>query len=315
MRILILHSEPEEISSYLEGQLQGHELFWASEPEQVIPLLMEAEPEVVFSIKHSGFNGSFHAQALSYPSVRWFQVGGSGVDHLGSWDVSKVQVSNAAGVLAPFHAERAMAALLYLSTGISRALEAQGEKEWSPSSFETLLGKTLLILGYGKTGRELACRARRFGMKVVGVKRVVQEYYCSQAHEIHPLERLNELLEKAHVLSVNLPLNNTTRGLVGRAQLKRLPAGSFLLNASRGGVLCQESLLEALSSGNLRGAWLDVTDPEPLPPDSPLWSHPKILITAHCADLVSDYSLRFARFFCENLRRYEAGKELRNLLK
>lgn len=306
-----MHSEPGEIRDYLTAELAAHQLYWASAPGEVEPVLEEAQPEVVFSIKHSQFPGPFHAQAFDYPSVRWFQVGGSGYDHLASWDPRQKTVTNSAGVLAPFHAERAMASLLAMTCQVSGYLEEQKEKRWAPSRFSTLMGQTLLILGYGATGQELAKRAAAFGMRVLATRRNPSP--CQWA-EVFPLSELPQLWPLAQVLSLNLPLNAQTRGSVGREELRQLPEGSYLLNASRGGVLCEESLLWALDEGPLAGAWLDVTATEPLPADSPLWHHPKILLTPHCADQVHDFPLRFARFFVENMRRYQRGEPLERVV-
>lgn len=311
MNILVLHSEPEELRRYLESELKGHKLHWASSPGEVGPQLEVAQPEVVFSIKHSQFPGPFHAQAFLHPTVRWFHVGGSGYDHLPSWNQAEKIVTNSAGILAPFHGERAMAALLAMTTGVADSLRAQSEQRWAPGRFPTLQGRNLLIVGYGATGRQLAKRAVAFGMRVVGVQRRPRP--CEWAAVESPAE-LPDLWSQAQVLSLNLPLDESTHGSIGRPQLEQLPEGSFLLNASRGGVLCEESLLWALDEGPLSAAWLDVTRTEPLPTESPLWHHPKVLLTPHCADQVQDFPLRFARFFVENFRRFELGKPLERVV-
>lgn len=306
-----MHSEPEEVRDYLTAELVEHQLYWASGPSDVEPVLEEANPEVVFSIKHSEFPGPHHARAFEYPTVRWFQVGGSGYDHLPSWAPDQKTVTNSAGVLAPFHAERAMASLLAMTCRVSGYLQEQKEKRWAPGRFATLMGQTLLILGYGATGQELAKRASAFGMRVLAVRR---NPVASPFAEVFPLSELPHLWSQAQVLSLNLPLTAQTRGSVARQQLEQLPEGSHLLNASRGGVLCEESLLWALDEGPLAGAWLDVTATEPLPPDSHLWHHPKIMLTPHCADQVQDFPLRFARFFVENVRRYQRGQPLERVV-
>ena len=312
MKILLLHDNPCDFEEFLREDCSSHQLYWATGPEQVEALLPEVEPEVVFSIKHSAFPGEYHRPALHFPSVRWFQVGGSGYEHLGSWDPSKVQVSNCAGALAPFHAERAMAALLALSTGLPHLWEQQKERLWQATRFGTLQGKTLLIVGFGSTGQELALRAKAFGMKVIGVRRRPQAHPA--ADEVHPPEHLPELWERAQVLSLNTPLSEATRHLIDREVLRVLPQGCLLLNASRGDVVDQEALLEALLRGPLGGAWLDVCSPEPLPSESVLWSLPNVIITPHCADQVENFPLRYAQVFVRNLELYTQGRPLLHLL-
>lgn len=313
MRILVLHSEPSEIEDFLRQELKEHELYWATCSEEVDATLSAARPEVVFSIKHSGFPGSDHAKAFRYPTVRWFHIGGSGWDHLWPWWNDVVTVTNSAGDLAPFHAERAMAALLALTTGLPRFLRRQNEKCWEPSRFSTLLDKTLLIVGFGRTGFELGVRAHAFGMNVMAVNRSRREG-DPWVTESFAMSELPRLWPRADVVSLNVPLNEETRGLVGREQLALMPRGSYLLNGSRGGVLCESALIEALEE-RLAGAWLDVTATEPLSRNSPLWDHPRVILTPHCADQVDDFPLRFARSFVDNFRRYENGEPLLRVVK
>lgn len=311
-RILVLHDEPQDFREWLEGELDFCNLWWATNPEEVAEKIEQASPEVVFSIKHSQFPGPSHLPALNCPTVKWFHVGGSGTEHLGVWNRDRVQVTNSAGVLAPFHGERAMAALLYLTTGLKELSCCQLESQWRPTRFTTLVGKTLLVVGLGATGKELAKRARAFGMKVIGVRRSG----CPDptADQTFPLEMLPQLWPQADVLSLNVPHTTDTERLLDRAVLDTLKPGCILLNGSRGKVVDQEALIECLDENHLGGVWLDVTDPEPLPPDSPLWCHPKVVITPHCADQVEDFPLRFAKFFCTNLRLYQSGEPLQNLL-
>lgn len=287
----------------------GHDLFWASDEEKLRECLRQADPEVVFSIKHSEFPGWIHAKAIRRTSVRWFHIGGSGWDHLLPWDPSVVVVTNSAGDLAPFHAERAMAALLYLSTGISEQVKSRQAKLWQPTRFSTLKGKRMLVVGHGRTGSELARRAAAFGMRVIAVNRTLKPK-DAWVERCCRFDELSTLWSQADVLSLNVPLDDMTLGLVGREQLALLPKGAFLLNASRGGVLEEQPLLDALDSGHLAGAWLDVASEEPVAENSPLWTHPRLLLTPHCADQVADFPLRFARSFVENFRRFEAGKPL-----
>lgn len=312
MRVLVLHDTPADFDLWLEERLPQHEFGWAQSPEEVTELLERLKPEVVFSIKHSEFPGPAHLPALHYPTVRWFQVGGSGYEHLGKWDRTKVVVTNSAGVLAPFHAERAMAGLLALSTGLLRSLRLQTKAEWSPDRFSSLQGKTLLIVGLGQTGRELARRAASFGMKIIGVRRTPQD--CPGVDEVHPVEELETLWERADVVSLNVPHNPETHHLVDAEVFRKLPTHALLLNGSRGSVVDEKALVEALQGQAIAGAWLDVFEQEPLPSGSPLWRMEHVVVTPHSADQVTDFPLRFAQFFAENLERYAQGAELLNVV-
>jgi phosphoglycerate dehydrogenase-like enzyme len=313
MRVLVLHDTPSDFDDWLIKECPDHEFCWAQRAEEVQSALDEFQPEAVFSIKHSEFPGPAHRPALHHPSTRWFHVGGSGYEHLGKWDPQRVLVTNSAGVLAPFHAERAMGALLALSTGLLRAHRAQRERRWEPERFATLEGRTLVIVGLGSTGQELAKRAVGFGMKVVGVRRDVSAT-LPYVHELRSPNKLDELWPRADVLSLNVPLNSTTRHLVDREVLSALPGHCLLLNGARGDVVDEVALIESLEAGQIGGAWLDVFQREPLPPDSPLWSMDNVAITPHSADQVEDFPWRFARLFADNLRRFVRGEDLRNVL-
>lgn len=294
-RALLLHARPDEVMGVL-AECEGLEWAAATHVDEVAPALDRHDPEIVFSIKTSSFAGTAHATALSWRSVRWFHVGGSGRDHLGSWDGDRITVTDSAGVLAPFHAERAMAGLLALATGLDEQLRAQAERRWEPTRFRSLQGRTLLVVGAGRTGVELARRARAFGMRVIGVRA------SGEAHqgfdEMHVPAALGELLPWADVLSLNVRLTAETRGMIDAEALGRLPEGALVLNGARGGVLDTEALLGALER-NVAGAWLDVFEVEPLPAESPLWQHPRVIVTPHCADQVEDFPLRFAERFAE----------------
>lgn len=312
MRILVLHSEPHDFREWLAAQTPEHELFWASSVAEVAPALAQAQPEVVLSIKHSGFPGPAHRQALECPTVRWFQVGGSGTDHLGSWDTARVTVTNAPGTLAVFHAERALGGLLALSTGLLAQRAAQSQSAWKPTRFATLRGQTALILGVGRTGTALASLLKALGMRVLGVRR---------RHERHPdvddmfeFTQLPELWPKASVISLNVPGGDPTHHLMGAEAFSALSRGALLLNGSRGSVVDTEAMIRALESGRLGGAWLDVFEEEPLPPSSPLWKMPNVIVSPHCADQVADFPQRFAEVFVENLGRFGQGRPLANVV-
>lgn len=310
MRILILHNEPADFQRWLSERCQTHTIGWATRPQEVESTLLSLQPEAVLSIKHSDFPGESHRCALQWPSVKWFHVGGSGTEHLGSWDAKRVTVTNSVGVLAPFHAERAMGGLLALSTGLLDQRRAQQQKCWQPTRFVSLKGRTLLIVGVGRTGRELAVRAKSFGMHVVGVRASGES--LPEVDEMYTPDRLGELWGRAEVVSLNLRASERTRNICDARALAVLPESALLLNGSRGSVLDTEALIDSLKSGHIAGAWLDVFEQEPLAQNSELWSMENVLVSAHCADQVSDFPLRFAQLFVENLKRFVGGEPLLN---
>lgn len=274
----------------------------ATSGSEVLRALERTPPKVVFSIKHTGFPGALHVPALQSAGLEWFHVGGAGMDHLGldggpnagGGSPRGVRVTNSAGVLAPFLAERGMAALLHLSTGMGSILEAQGQRLWKPTRFRTLRGRTLLVVGAGNTGGAFAALAKAFGMRVLGIR-------ASGAprpgfDDMAGPDRLDEWLPLADVVSLHVRSTPETRHLMDAARLAQLPKGAMVLNSARGAVLDEVALLAALEA-NVQAAWLDVFEVEPLGPSSPLWDHPRVLVTPHCADQVEDFPRRFAEDF------------------
>lgn len=304
---LLLHSDPDELLPWLEEACPGASFGVASTPDEVEPALKAHRPEVVFSIKHSGFPGPAHRPALVFPSVRWFQIGGSGREHLGAWDPAEVTVTDCAGVLAPPLAERALAGLLALSTGVVGFLRDQRDHAWRPRRFQPLEGQTLLVVGVGHTGGELAWRARALGMRVLGVRASGAPH--EHVDEMGGPDALARWLPEADVVSLHVRLDDSTRHLLDDAAFARMKPGALLLNSARGAVIDTAALLRALD-GSLGGAWLDVFEEEPLPAGHALWDHEKVVITPHCADQAEDFPRRFARRFAENWRRRQAGETL-----
>ncbi|MEL6712598.1 MAG: NAD(P)-dependent oxidoreductase [Planctomycetota bacterium] len=292
-RALLLHSEPDEVMDVLQS-CRGLRWGSARRPDEVAPALAAHRPTVVLSIKHSGFPGPAHRAALVAPGVRWFHVGGAGRDHLEPVPPG-VRVTDSAGVLAPFHAERALAALLHLTARIGVHARAQADRRWEPARFRSLHGRTLLVVGAGHTGTALAALVRPLGMRVIGVRRTPAAG-AAPFDELHPPAALDDLLPRADVLSLHVPLTPATEALVDAARLALLPEGAVVLNAARGAVLDADALLAALER-NVAAAWLDVFDVEPLPAKSALWSRPDVLVTPHCADQVEDFPRRFAERF------------------
>lgn len=302
MRIAVLHDRPDELAPLL-GPLDP---LWVTCGAE-LPAALAQAPELVFSIKHSGFPGHEHRPAIEHPSVRWFHVGGSGFEHLGRWREG-VAVTNCAGVLAPFHAEMAVAALASLCVGLPGYGVDQRARRWRPRRFRAMAGRTLLVVGVGHTGGALAQRARALGLRVIGVRASGAPHPDVEA--MYTPDALPGLWGRADVIALNLRLTPATQGLVDAAALAAMRPGALLLNGARGGVVDQAALVAALTSGQLGGAWLDVTDPEPLPSDSPLWAMDNVILTPHVADQVADFPLRFARRFVDNLARYRAGEPL-----
>ncbi len=171
----------------------------------------------------------------------------------------------------------------------------------------------MLIVGLGHIGGELARRARGFGMRIVAVTR--SQKRSDNVDEVHGLEALHAVLPSADVIAVTIALAPQTRHLMGREAFAACKRGAILINVARGGLIDQAAMCAALRSGQLGGAALDATDPEPLPKDDPLWTCPNVLISPHTASSGSAAGVtRTVSGVLENLQRLRSGLPLLNVV-
>jgi phosphoglycerate dehydrogenase-like enzyme len=217
-----------------------------------------------------------------------------------------VTLCDARGVHDSGTAEWAAAAILAHLRNFPAFARAQAERRWSPTPTDELAGKRVLIVGAGSIGSALAARLAPFDVEITLVARSARD-------GVAPVERLPVLLPRADVVVLLVPLTPHTRGLVDAEFLAAMPGGALLVNAARGPVVDTGALLAECSSGRLNAA-LDVTDPEPLPADHPLWTLPNVFVTPHVAGSVSGLHRRAFALVGEQLRRYAAGQPLINVV-
>ena len=173
---------------------------------------------------------------------------------------------------------------------------------------EDLAGKTVLIVGYGSIGAAIEARLTPFGIKILRVARTAKN-----SPRVFAVSELRRLLPEADIVVMIVPLTEETRGMIGAAELALMKHGSLLVNAARGPVVVTDALVAALYEHKIR-ATLDVTDPEPLPPEHPLWSAPNCFITPHVAASTPNFIHRAFRFGAEQVRRFIAGEPLENIV-
>jgi phosphoglycerate dehydrogenase-like enzyme len=251
--------------------------------------------------------------------VRWLHfisAGREGYEELG-WP-SGLTVTYAGGAVAPGVAEHAIALLLALARALPELVRTvMPQRKWdrtlvAPKS-RSLEGGTMVIVGYGHIGRALAKRARAFDMRIVTVSRSPTPEPL--VDEALPLQDLHKGLAMADVVVVAIALTPETTHLLGDAEFASCRPGTLLVNVARGSVLDQPALVRALHSGRIGGAAVDVTDPEPLPADDPLWTAPNVLISPHYAGSGNPRNiLRLADGVADNLRRFLAGEPLQHVV-
>jgi phosphoglycerate dehydrogenase-like enzyme len=253
--------------------------------------------------------------------LRWFHSGAAGVGgslRAGMRDRG-VAMTNSAGIYADPLAEWAIGAMLYFARGFDIATRAMREGEWpyetlagESSPLRELAGSSVAVIGYGGIGRAIGMRARALGMRVIAVRaRPGRELLPEVDLEFGP-EGLREALASAHYVVLALPETDRTRLLIGEDELAAMRPGAVLMNLSRGGIVDEAALSEALGTGALRGAALDVFRTEPLPPDSPLRELGNVLTTPHAGSISPGYWDRQGELMRRNFANWRAGEPLVN---
>jgi phosphoglycerate dehydrogenase-like enzyme len=273
-----------------------------------------AEAEVMFDLDRAS-GGDLPRQA---PCLRWVQLSSSGVGQLVArtgLGGSAVVVTNAAGVHATPLAEFVLFAMLYFAKRMPRVLADQRRRHWERFALETLPGKTLGVVGLGRVGRAIARLARSVGLRVVAVRRTAEAGMSGvpDVDAVYPPAGLGTVLTESDYVALIVPLTPETAGLLGERELARMKPGAVLINVARGQLVDEAALIDALRSGRLGGAALDVFATEPLPAGSPLWAMPNVLVTPHSMSTALEENEILVELFCENLRRYLAGQVLRNV--
>lgn len=270
-----------------------------------------------------GINGRFaNPEFLTKATkLRWVQISSAGVDrYLGIKPLMNndaIVMSNSRGVHGPAIADHAMAMLLSLTRNINFYAAGQRQAKWSRNGQTNksiaLQGKTMLVVGLGGIGTEIAQRANGFGMRVIGTRRSDRPS-PDYIKRVGKPKDLLAMLPEADVVALAVPLTDETRNLLDSVAFGKMKPDAYLINIARGKVVNTDALLKALKSGRLAGACLDVTDPEPLPADHELWKQANVIITPHVAGHSKVTTKRRSALLVENLRRFGAGEPLLNVV-
>lgn len=251
--------------------------------------------------------------------LAWVQNVGAGVERVvtDEFRERKLILTNGSGIMAPNMAEHAIGLMLALARRLPDLLRAQEGQRWKADvdtkHVTELSGQMVLLVGLGEIGRQIARRLTAFDMTVIGVRRSAGDppEHVAEVGNFVDLPRM--VTGADHVIS-SVPHTNETAGMFDAGLFERFKDGARFYNMGRGTSVVQRDLIAALESGKLAGAGLDVTDPEPLPPDDPLWKARNIIITAHTSGATPRFQERLFELFTDNLRRYIAGDELRNVV-
>jgi len=256
---------------------------------------------------------------LTAPRLRWIHVDHAGIEQSAFPELfdRKIVLTSSSGRSAPALAEHALFFMLALNYNIFGIVKAQRLRHWGVPGMEelrSLHGKTLAIIGLGNTARELAIRAKAFGMNVLAYRRKVSEQpdYIDRLYASTRGDTLDDVLSQADFLVIAASLNDNSHHLIGEREIGLMKPSACIINIARGALIDEQALIRALHAGTVGGAGLDVVESEPLDRSSPLWRAPRVLITPHRTPRLPDRTERSLAIIEENARRFRAGEELLN---
>jgi phosphoglycerate dehydrogenase-like enzyme len=305
---------PDWVAESLSASFPKLRVVVTSDGETILRELAAAEIFISWAMKPEQFAAA--------KKLRWIHSPAAGVTQLlfPAVVASDVIVTNSTTVHSIPVAEQTVALLFALARRLRDGADDQvrghwGQIEsWNPERIPTELnGKTLGLVGLGAIGHEVATRAKALGMTVEALKRDASRG-AEHAHRVYPPEQLPTLLERSDYLVLAIPGNPETRHIIGAKEMARMKPSAVIVNVARGTLIDTDALVRALEAGKLAGAGLDVTDPEPLPAEHPLWRLPNVIITPHLAGATDRYWQRQADMVSANLRRYLAGEPMLNLV-
>lgn len=253
------------------------------------------------------------------PRLQWYQQWGAGTDWLMKYpEVATLNfiLTNASGVHAIPISEHILAMMLAFARRLPQAIHNQEQRRWDrdgqPAAFE-LAGTTMLLVGVGAIGRRTAQVASALGMRVIGVRHDKQKTVPGIEKMLGP-EELLDTLPEADFVVLTLPLTAETQQMINAQAFEKMKSSAYLINIGRGGTVDEGALIQALKTGQIAGAGLDVFTTEPLPPTSPLWGMENVIITAHYSGLTPHYNERALEIFIDNLDRYVHHRPMRNVV-
>lgn len=257
------------------------------------------------------------------PHLRWLQYPGAGVDALAPTGLlnadSGIIVTTASGIHATTISEYVFGSMLMFNWNWPEMVRLQASHVWAHSASwyhlggRELEGQALGVIGLGSIGRRVAVLGRAFGMRVLGMRHSAHAGEADRdVDQLFAPEQLHEMLPLCDYIVLSVPLTAETDGMIGEAELRLMKPNAYLVNIARGRVIDQTALLRALQEQWIAGAGLDVTEQEPLPPDSPLYSMQNVILTPHISGVSLHYDQRLTALFADNLRRYRTGEPLLN---
>jgi phosphoglycerate dehydrogenase-like enzyme len=264
-------------------------------------------------------NAAYRNALPAAKNVKWIHYANSGIGQqylVSELSARGVILTSSTGSNAEPVAQTGFTGLLMLARGFTTYIPGQQRHEWRPlrgaALPEDLRGQTVLLIGVGAVGSVFAGYARAFGLKLIGVRRGTRKERDT-VDELYPPSKLDELLPRADWIVIACPLTGETRNLIDAAAFERMKRGARLINIARGEIVDEAAMIAALKSGRLAGAALDAHRREPLPPDSPLWDMPHVIISPHNASASKGNERRCAEMFIANFGHWLRGEPMFNV--
>ena len=300
--ILIYYHNPQYVDRYqelLRNSRKDLNLLICKSKEQIEKVIDQAE--IIFS------GSSFPAELLPRAkNLKWIQSMAAGVENFTRSKLIPpgVTLTKPKEIFGPQMAEYVISYILAITQNLKRIFDTQKKKSWQPFVVDSIRSKTVGIMGLGSVGAYIAYRLHLLGVKVIGLDE--QEKSLPYVTREYSIKEMDEFLGKSDFVVMVLPLTDSTEGLIGKKQFESMKESAYLINISRGALVQEEALLDALRKGTIAGAVLDVFHEEPLPENHPLWEMENVIITPHISapSLPED----LVKIFLENLRRLEEGK-------
>lgn len=250
-------------------------------------------------------------------NLKWLQLPSAGADgytNKNSYYNKGIVLTNSSGVFGLPIAEHIFAMILSFNRNLQEYAYYKSEKKWSSVSVtRDFYGSTMGIIGLGDIGTEVAKRAKAWGANVLAVKRTIADV-PEYVDKMYGLEEIDEVLTRSDYIVLALPNTPKTKGIISEEKLKKMKPDAFLVNIGRGALIDQEALIRALKEKWIGGAGLDVTTPEPLPSDNPLWELPNVILTPHTSGSSPSNIIRRFDIFNQNLKLFLDKKTLKNLV-